>query len=195
MSLLENAKWTRVMPTVWIPNNSGHDFSAAERWGNLRFLTEGSINRFAVADMHRSFVPALAESEPEDYLLVTSLTIMNVVAAAILAAKHGRLNLLLFHNAAYIERRLVLSRVNNTLERDFDAELDAAYDATNLPDQHVCPDCGNQIDLTICNCGASKERHSSLVEGPQHPFIPRGCTCYARHVARLKREEAERSIR
>lgn len=101
---------------VWIVNQSSHDFSAAKRWGTLRFISQGWINRFAVASMHRAFNKALDESQPCDYLLVTSLTIMNIVAATILATKHGRLNLLLYHNDRYIVRKLLCG--NTTQEQE-----------------------------------------------------------------------------
>lgn len=104
-------------PIVWIPNNSAHDFSTAEQWGSLRFLSQGWINRFAVAEMHRCFEQQLKKSNKEDYLLVTSLTIMNVVAASILATKHNRLNLLLYRDGRYVERRIVLKRENFLLEQ------------------------------------------------------------------------------
>jgi len=93
---------------VYIPNKGAHDFSPAERWGTPVFMTEGPINRYATTQMHRIFTEALAGSEAEDYILLTSLGVMNCVACAIFAHRHGRLNLLLYKDGGYVERRVML---------------------------------------------------------------------------------------
>lgn len=95
------------MAKVYITNKSGHDFSAAEVFGDFIFLSSGSINRYSVNRMHRQFIEALRNSEACDYLLPTALSTMNMIAACIFALKHGRLNLLLFKDGIYVERTLV----------------------------------------------------------------------------------------
>lgn len=96
------------MPKVYIVNKSSHDFSPAEKYGELIFLSEGSINRYATNNMHRIFSEILVDSSPEDYIVLCSLSVMNSIAGAIFAHKHGKLNLLLFKDGKYIERNLVL---------------------------------------------------------------------------------------
>ncbi len=101
------------MPRVYIANKSGHDFRAAERYGTLVFLSEGKMSKFATNNMYRSFVKRMSNSEADDWLLVTGLTVMNNVAAAILAFKHGQVNMLIYneeHNA-YAERRIKLTEL------------------------------------------------------------------------------------
>jgi len=93
-------------PTVYIINRSSHDYSAAMRFGKLEYLSEGTINKFNVNDMDRQFRERLSNSTPNDYLLLTSLTIMSTIAAIVFVEKHGKLNLLLFRSGDYIERRL-----------------------------------------------------------------------------------------
>lgn len=95
-------------PTIYIPNKGAHDFAPAEEWGTLCFMSEGPLNRYAVTQMHRIFTEHLCTSESDDYLLPTSLGVMNLVACSIFAHKHGRLNLLLFKDGKYAERRIVL---------------------------------------------------------------------------------------
>ena len=94
------------MRRVYIPNKSGHDFSPAEKFGRLCFLSKGKWReKFDVNKIYRQFVEAMSTSEAEDYLVMTGLPIMNIIAAAILARKHGRLNLLLFRgDGRYLER-------------------------------------------------------------------------------------------
>lgn len=93
---------------VYIVNRSGHNFSAAEYFGTLVFLSEGPINRYAVNSMHRAFEDILKFSKPEDYIVPCSLNVMNSIACAIFAHLHGRLNLLLFKEGSYIERNILL---------------------------------------------------------------------------------------
>ena len=96
------------MTKVFIPNRGAHDFTSAERWGTLHFMSEGPLNRYATTQMHRLFTEALADSESGDYILPTSLGVMNMIAAAIFAHRHGRLNLLLYKDGGYVERKVVL---------------------------------------------------------------------------------------
>ena len=96
------------MKKVFIVNKSAHDFSPAEAFGEIVFLSEGSINRYATNNMHRKFSEILEDSLPDDHLVLCSLSVMNSIAGAIFAHKHGKLNLLLFKDGSYIERNLVL---------------------------------------------------------------------------------------
>lgn len=99
------------MPTVYIINKAVHDFSAAKMYGDLHYLTNKPINRYATNKIFRHFHNILDKSEPEDYLLITSLNVMNIIAAAIFVLKHKKLNLLIHKtdNNTYVERRLDLS--------------------------------------------------------------------------------------
>jgi len=99
------------MPTVYIVNKGGHDYSPAEEFGDLVFLTEGVLEPMAVSQMYREIKEKLKNSQPEDYILLTSLTVTCTVAAAIFAVKHNRVNFLLFSKGnRYVERTLVLDK-------------------------------------------------------------------------------------
>lgn len=91
---------------VYIVNKSSHDFSKAEKFGNLIFMSEGSVPRYSASKMIRLFEPFLKKSKKTDYILLTSMTIMCSVACGMFGAKHGRLNLLLYkpgtHNASFV---------------------------------------------------------------------------------------------
>lgn len=96
------------MARVFIVNKSAHDFSAAMHYGDLVFLSEGPMNRYATNNMIRIFEEGMKNSSPEDYIVPCSLNVMNSIACAIFAHLHGRLNLLLFKDGTYIERNHVL---------------------------------------------------------------------------------------
>ena len=93
--------------TVFIVNKSAHDFTEAEKFGHLIFITEGRLNRFAVNDMHRQTSEALFESDKEDFIVPCSLNVLNSIVCATFAVMHKRLNLLLFKQGDYIERNII----------------------------------------------------------------------------------------
>ena len=104
------------MAKVFVINKSCHDYSAAEKYGTLHYLTESSYNRFSTGKMYRSFLKGLKDSKPEDYLLVSGLTIMSSIACSMFAAKHKRLNLLLYNSGpnveeGYVKRTIVLEEL------------------------------------------------------------------------------------
>lgn len=96
------------MNKVYVVNKSAHDFSEASKYGEIVFLSEGPINRYATNNMLRQFSDMMKDSEPDDYIVPCSLNVMNAIASAIFAHKHGTLNLLLFKERSYIERNHVL---------------------------------------------------------------------------------------
>lgn len=93
---------------VYVVNRSSHDFEPAAKYGEIRYLSEGLINRYAVNMMVRTFHETMKDSEEYDYIVPCSLNVMNVIASAIFAHKHGKLNLLLFKEGKYLERNIIL---------------------------------------------------------------------------------------
>ena len=81
---------------VYIVNNSGHDFSDAERFGELVIMSEGIIDKFNVTSMLRIFQMYLKTSTKEDFILQSGPSIMNAVACAAFAARHQCINLLIW---------------------------------------------------------------------------------------------------
>lgn len=98
------------MSKVFVTNRGGHDYSAALRFGELVYCTEGQLSKFDTGQMFRELTAAMQDSEPDDYILLTSLTTLCSVAAAIFAAKHGRVNFLIYKDDSYVERKLVLQQ-------------------------------------------------------------------------------------
>ena len=96
------------MPNVYVINKCPHDFHKAERYGTLVYLSKGSMNKYAVNKIFRQFTCMLSKSKPDDYILLTSLTVMSVIATCIFVLKHRTLNLLLFKDDDYCCRKLDL---------------------------------------------------------------------------------------
>lgn len=99
------------MPRVLITNHSGHDHSAAERFGELVYMTCGELNRYDTNNMYRSMSATIELSKPDDYILLTSLTSLCSIACSMFAYKHGCLNLLIWKGRNYVERRQMLGEL------------------------------------------------------------------------------------
>ena len=79
-----NNSTERRKPKVFIVNRGCHNFSAATNYGELVFMTHGVINRYSASEIYRVFEECLADSTPDDYLLVSGMSTMLVVASGIL---------------------------------------------------------------------------------------------------------------
>lgn len=108
-----------MIPTkVFIINKGAHDHSAARKYGEIVYLSKGTLSKYATGRMFRQFTAVLANSTEDDYILLTSLTVMCVIACAIFALKHERLNLLLYKDDSYVVRKLLLKGDENEQEAD-----------------------------------------------------------------------------
>lgn len=98
-------------PNVYVVNKSGHNIEDAKRFGDIVHLSDGPQSRYATNNIYRQFRPILENSHPDDYILLTGLTVMNVIAASVMALTHGRLNMLIHRpkDDTYIWRRLDMS--------------------------------------------------------------------------------------
>jgi len=96
---------------VYVVNKGGHDLHAALKYGELVYMSDGQVNRFALSTMYRQFAAVLNESSPDDLLLLTGLTNLCVVASACFAYKHGKVNWLLYKDGRYIQRTIVVSEL------------------------------------------------------------------------------------
>lgn len=100
-------------PAVFIVNNSGHDFSDAQRFGELVSMTRDTVNRFDITEMKRRFEQFISLSTPNDFILHTGPGVMSAIACAMFAAKHRCLNLLLWQPDEdgvdrYVCKRMIL---------------------------------------------------------------------------------------
>jgi len=118
------------MAKVYVINKGGHDYSDAKRFGELHFLSEGPISKFAISKIYRDFAMTLRESAPTDYILLTGLTVMACIACSCFSFLHsGKLNLLLFKNGKYIERKLMIA---DLLTKDLNKSITKAEQIVEL---------------------------------------------------------------
>jgi hypothetical protein len=91
-------------PVVYVPNRGAHDYEDAKQYGELRFLTSGVIERYRTNTIYRTLMQGMEDAQEGDFLLVSSLSILNAIIAGILARKFGKINFLLFRDGKYLLR-------------------------------------------------------------------------------------------
>lgn len=85
-------------------------------------MSESSLRRFSTSKMFRIFEPYIKASKPLDYILLSGMTVMCSIACSMFAAKHGRLNLLIYkpdprNPGTYVERIIVMNGGDNEPSR------------------------------------------------------------------------------
>lgn len=98
------------MRKVYVVNDGGHDYSDAERFGELVFCTDRVIRKDDTAQMFRELSESLARARQDDYILVSSLTSLCMIAAAIMAEEFGEIHLLIFKDGKYEARDVILGQ-------------------------------------------------------------------------------------
>jgi hypothetical protein len=106
------------MPNVYIPNQSSHDHKDAERYGTVVYVTKGQLSKFATNSMYREWWKALRTSQPDDIILLSSLSTLQCIGCAIFGAMHGRLNLLLWRNDRYMKREILFSDLMEEVQKE-----------------------------------------------------------------------------
>jgi len=91
---------------VYVPNKGIHDYSAAYKYGDLIFCTEGFINRKDILTMASTLNKAMEDAREDDYIMMTSLASLCSLACAIFAERFQCLNLLIFEDGEYIDRTI-----------------------------------------------------------------------------------------
>ena len=95
-------------PRVYVANRGSHDYSPAEQYGDIVFVTEGIVPRLDVNKLSQMVGEVLVGAEEGDFLLISGLSVVNSIAAGILARRFGRINFLLFHRGYYIEKNVLI---------------------------------------------------------------------------------------
>ena len=96
------------MRRVFILNEGTHDYSSAEAFGELVYCTEGLLPK---RDINRLFLEldrVLGDSDAKDLIMLSSLSSLCSVASAMMAAMHGEVHFLVYHDGRYYEETLIL---------------------------------------------------------------------------------------
>lgn len=99
-------------PRVFVVNWSGHDFSKAEKYGEIIKLTEGLVNIFNPERLLHFYLTKLKEKKFNfriDYILISGSPVVNLLLGIALE-NYESVNLLIYDakKANYVERNLNL---------------------------------------------------------------------------------------
>ena len=99
----------KVEVRAYVVQRGTHDYTPLlNHVDKIVYLSSGMLSQFRTGKLYRQLKAALSDSRPTDYLVPTGLGVTQMIAAAIFAKKHGRLNLLLFNNGRYVKREIIL---------------------------------------------------------------------------------------
>lgn len=96
------------MRRVFILNEGAHDYSGAEAFGEVVYCTQGLLPKRDINRMFLELEPYLSESQPNDLIMLSSLTSLCSVAAAMMAVMHGEVHFLVYHDGQYYQEDLIL---------------------------------------------------------------------------------------
>ena len=110
------------MRTVWVANESGHDYGPAEQYGEVKRLTLGDQNTFRLDRLLAHIARGICKfSHEDDYLLVSGSPIINAIAFQVWLQAHPQCNLL--RRRAKSREYLLNTVTREQVERLVDKEL------------------------------------------------------------------------
>ena len=81
-------------PNVYVVNNSGYPYEKAERFGEVIFMTAGSINHSRLNSIITKIGNYIENSSPNDYLCVSGNNFLCTLAGIMWGNKHGLVKIL-----------------------------------------------------------------------------------------------------
>lgn len=109
------------MSIVWIANYAGHPYDQAEKFGELRYLTRGYVSLGNLDRLVYDVAEKVAETKAEDYLLLSGLCVVGVIASVAWVTMWGGVKILHWdkNNSDYVP----LEFTRGQLEKMFDVFL------------------------------------------------------------------------
>lgn len=100
-------------PRVYVTNFAGHDYTKAERYGEIAYVTKGYVSFHSLDRIKYRICEALQGSDSEDWLLLSGIPMICVVAACYWLWKHKKVKLLIHDKRSDGDyRELVISDKN-----------------------------------------------------------------------------------
>jgi hypothetical protein len=100
-------------PRVFVTNFAGHDYTKAEKYGEIVWVTKGYVSFHSLDRVKYRVCEALKDSKPEDWLLLSGIPMICVVAACYWLWNHNKVKLLVHDKRSDGEyRELIISDKN-----------------------------------------------------------------------------------
>jgi len=98
---------------VFVANYAGHDYSAAEVYGAINWITRGYVSFQSLDRVKFQIAEAIAQSQPGDWLLVSGTPLINLLAGVLWMEKHGTMKLLVYDKKFPTQyREMIVTRKN-----------------------------------------------------------------------------------
>jgi len=96
------------MAKVYVVNNANHNYSKAEQYGELMYVTKGKLPIFKTSTVRAMLEKGLVKFTKDDYLLISGPAIVNIMAATLLFNKFDTVKFLVFDTKQqdYVVRHL-----------------------------------------------------------------------------------------
>lgn len=96
--------------SVVVVQDTGHDFSKAEKFGVVKPFIIGPVNVFSEERIATLIDWLDREFKDGDYLLMTGSLVLNCAAFSYLMDRFGQVNILVFHNGEQEYRSMNLAK-------------------------------------------------------------------------------------
>jgi len=109
---------TEVKSRVFIANFAGHDYTKAEVYGELRFITKGFVSFQSLDRLKFQVAEQVVHSRPDDWLALSGTNIVNVLAAVLWFSMHGTVKILNYDKNTSTYREIVMegTAINKLME-------------------------------------------------------------------------------
>ena len=110
------------MPTVWIANRSGHNYVDAERYGEVKELTAGTVKWANIDRMAYDLAHLITKQVnwEEDYLLISGAITVNILAVMIWLQHTDKVRILLWvgtpETRSYVMRTIDRNQIINLVD-------------------------------------------------------------------------------
>lgn len=109
------------MPTVWICNEAGHDYSDAKRFGEIKPLTLGNVNPLQLDRLNWHIAHGIAKyANPDDYLLISGTPMVNASALLIWLTAFRSAKVLQWNakRRKYVLSTITLSQIEDIIDKE-----------------------------------------------------------------------------
>lgn len=96
-------------PRVFIANYAGHDYTKAEAYGELKFVTKGFISFQSLDRVKFQVAEGLVGTRSEDWLVLSGTNIVNALAAVLWYVMHGKVKILNYDKSTGSYREIILT--------------------------------------------------------------------------------------
>lgn len=97
-------------PRVFVANFAGHDYSGAEKYGALCFVTKGFISFQSLDRVKYQVGMGIKDSRPDDWLALSGTNIINVLAAVLWFGMHGQIKILNYDKNTGVYREVTITK-------------------------------------------------------------------------------------